>query len=265
MLDVSNVVNNTITMFNNETISGLFPTRARQELLGEVFAKHAVGNASELGRRCHVSPRMAGLVLSEFLRAGLVVCEGVGASFVYRSAETPVVDALRHLLVVAMSAEVSKPDPTLDAAMAWFGAPLLRAEPKRHGSLENAFANAAKSARRDPTLFKTLPVVLLKNENAFDWDLLRDCALRACSKAEVGMLLDVTAEVADSSALRQVATTFRDHRRVRMEFFFEPRNEFDEHLAKKRTPSVVRRWKYWMNMELDSLRSTVKKFEKVSS
>lgn len=236
----------------------MFPAEGRRRLAILLFAEKESGSASRLARLAGVSPRTALLVLHELETARLVECEGVGAALLFRAAANPVTDALRTLL------KASLPQPrtaeALEAAVTHFGAPLLRRAGAETRSLEETLAEGAKSSRKDPTLFRTLPVVVMKHWRALDWDRLQDSALRMNARREVGLVLDLTGTVAALSELSERARErFRDHRRKSFEYFFEPRNEYERKLAEARTPPVVKRWKFHMNIDLLSLRSTVEK------
>lgn len=237
-------------------MSALFPAKGRREILRLLFLEQRSGSASELARMAKVTPRTALLVLNELERVGLVLCEGVGSALLFRLAGGDVVRALATLFQSVENHQRTG-DPSLDASAAFFGAPLLRETPAQTRSLESTLAVGAKLSRRDPTLFRTLPVLVLRNWRSFNWSKLRDCAQKANSKREVGLLLDLAGSLGSVPEISAHARDFEDHRRTVPEYFFESRSEFDEKLARRRTPSVVRRWKFLMNMDLETLRSTV--------
>jgi hypothetical protein len=187
----------------------------------------------------------------------LVESRGEGSAVVFEPVEGELADALGNLFRVAGVARAAE-DPRLEASVAFFGAPLLRSAPKKTQPLERTLALSAKRSRLDPTLFRVLPVLVLKNWQSVDWVRLRDCSLKADSKAEVGMLLDLTGFLADVPELRTRSKSFRDERRSQLEYFFHPRNPADEELAKAKTPALVRDWQFLMNMDLDTLRSSLR-------
>lgn len=241
----------------NTLLAVLFPSRGRRELLRLLFREQVSGNASELARRARVTPRAALLVLRELERAGLAQCEGVGSSLVFRKTRGDVARALAKLLQAAEQDQPRAGDPTLEASAAYFGAPLLRERPAEVHSLESTLALCAKRSRRDPTLFRTLPLLVLRNWRSLDWSKLLDCSRKEHSKPEVGLLLDLAGHLAGLPELSVKSKLFEDDRRQSLEYFFEARSEFDEKLADRRTPELVRKWRFLMNMDLETLRSTV--------
>ncbi len=238
-------------------IDVLVPSPGRRDLLVSVLVSGAEGSASELGRRARLSPRAAQKLLREFLDAGLVTCEGIGMALVYRDAKSLASRTLSRFLREALAATSEAPDDEVDAALTFHGAPLLRSPGRPTLALEEAVARGAKRARRDSTLFRTLPVVLARNATLLDWSALRDAARAANSKAEVGLLLDLTGEMLGRRDLSGRAREFKDGRRKKMEDFFEPQNRFEKMLARERTPAIAKRWHFWLNMDMESLRSTL--------
>ena len=67
------------------------------------------------------------------------------------------------------------------------------------------------------------------------------------------MLLELTGKLADAPALQERAERLWS-RRSTTEFFFSPKNQFDEELTRERTPPFARRWGFLLNMGEDSFR-----------
>jgi hypothetical protein len=82
--------------------------------------------------------------------------------------------------------------------------------PRVEMSREAAVVEALAESRRDATLLRVLPAVLLKNEADFDWDALLDLARRRKLKDELGMMLELTAEASG----RPVTTSGRSRTSV---------------------------------------------------
>jgi len=236
----------------------LFPAKGRREVLKLLFRDRYTGNASELARRARVTPRTALVVLDELRRAGLVESRGEGSALVFEPVEGELANAIGNLFRIAGEAPRPRDDSRLEAAAAHFGAPLLRSSPAPTQPLEEMLALSAKRSRQDPTLFRILPVLVLKNWTSIDWGRLRDCSLKADSKTEVGMLLDLTGLLSEVPELRSHSKAFRDERRSRLEYFFHRRSRADEELANARTPTVVRDWQFLMNMDLETMKSSLK-------
>ncbi len=124
---------------------------------------------------------------------------------------------------------------------------------------EEALVVGLLEARTDPALLRVLPVVVLRNERGLDWDDFRSRARRAKLKAELGMLLDLTAAVSGHAGLHAQTRGLADHRRRVPRYLPEPASEFERRLADKRTPAAARRWGFRMNMSEASVSDFVRK------
>lgn len=147
------------------------------------------------------------------------------------------------------------PRPTLVA----YGAPLAGYPAARDMSLEAAVVSALGRLEDDSTLTLVLPVVLAKNARHLDLTALTAEAKAAGLLARLGMLLDVTAEVTPLHSVREVACQLFAFRNPEPVFLPAPRSRFGEQLARLRTPSMVRRWGFLMNVSEDSLRTFARK------
>jgi len=133
------------------------------------------------------------------------------------------------------------------------GAPLAGVEPRASLDAETALARALARAREDATLLRVLPVVLARHWRTLDWPRLETQARADGSLETLGMLLELTGKLAGVPALRERAERLWS-RRATTEFFFSPKNQFDEELARERTPPFARRWGFLLNMGEDSFR-----------
>jgi DNA-binding transcriptional ArsR family regulator len=238
----------------------LFPTRARRAVLEAFFGPGArSATVSELARRADLTPRAVSVEVKRLLAAGVVEVEAEGAADRVRSnPRHPAARALRELLRNASSVpgrSHSNPRPSLAA----YGAPLAGVEPRVEMSREAAVVEALAESRRDATLLRILPVVLLKNEADFDWGALLELARKRKLKDELGMMLELTAEVSGRRSLRERATGLADGRRRVARYLPEPASDYERALADQRTPEVTRRWGLRMNMTEESVREFVRK------
>ena len=147
------------------------------------------------------------------------------------------------------------------ATLAWFGAPLLVARSGASMSLEHALVRSLALAHDDSTLFRVLPVVILRNRDALALEAIERRAALEGRLAEWGMLLDLAGDLAGDRMLGARAEAIR--RALRHEdrgFFFAVRSRAEAELAEKRTPAAVRRWGYRMNLPEESLRAWMGKF-----
>lgn len=147
------------------------------------------------------------------------------------------------------------------SVLAQFGAPLNASQAESTVSLEEALVAALEHAHHDSTLFKVLPVVLLRNMRRLDFDMVTQSASQRDRLVEWGMLLDLTGEIAGEESLsRRARALLETVRPVDRGCFFGGRTQGERFLAEKRTPPAVRRWGYRMNLTETSLRAFAEKF-----
>jgi DNA-binding transcriptional ArsR family regulator len=240
--------------------AALFPAKARRAVLEALFlgSEDDTFTMSALARRANLTPRAVAVEVKRLEQAGLVRVEVVGAAHVVRPAKGRTV--ARHLatLLKAMQApsQLDVPQASVRESLAAYGAPLGE-RPGATLPLHEALLQGLKQARRDATVLRTLPVVVRKNVTKLDWSALKERARRLNLKAELGMLLDLTATVAQMPSLHEHANELRDRRRRRREFFPILRSKYEQELARRRTPPVVASWGFYMNMSEDLFRSVL--------
>jgi hypothetical protein len=133
------------------------------------------------------------------------------------------------------------------------GAPLAGVEPRASLDAEHALRLALVRARVDAALLRCLPVVLARCWRTLDWQRLETQARVDGTVETLGMLLELTGDLAGAPLLKERAARLWSQRGP-LEFFFPPKNQFDEELARERTPSFARRWGFLLNMGEDSFR-----------
>jgi hypothetical protein len=138
------------------------------------------------------------------------------------------------------------------------GAPLAAYEGALTGPLEEALVDGLALSHEDSTILRALPVVIARNHTRIDYPRLRTLACERGREAELGMLLELTAEVAGLEALVHEALKLRRPERPPCLYFHE-RGRFGQRLAEQRTPSVARRWGFLMNMTVDCFRDLLLK------
>lgn len=215
--------------------------------------------ASELARLGRVTPRAVSVEVKRLAAAGVVEVEAEGAADRVRANRLhPAAKALSELLRRA-SGVTRLPGVDPRPSLAAYGAPLAGVEPRAEMSLEAATVTALEGARRDPTLLRVLPVVLVRNEGKFNWDALLELARRRKLRNELGMMLELTADASGMQSLRDRAKGLADGRRSVPRYLPEPANDFERKLADQRSPAVARRWGFRMNMSEHSVREFVRK------
>jgi predicted transcriptional regulator len=239
----------------------LFQSRTRTALLRVLFEGGVSDSMSGLARRVKLSSHAVAVEVRNLAKAGLVTVESVGASDLVRAnTEHPVVKPLLELLRTAASfAKVPADDSSVMESLVAYGAPLLAYKPRRHLPLEEALIQGLRAAKRDGTLLKVLPVVVAKNAQVLDWAALKENAKREKLRAELGMLVDLTADVAQMPELKERVRDLEDRRRTVTSFFCEPRSKYERELAKSVTPAAARKWHFLMNLGEDTLRSALRK------
>lgn len=239
----------------------LFQSATRSAVLELLFVRGVAASVSELARRAGLSPRSVGNEVRHLLPTGLVLVDTVGGADLVR-ANTKHVGA-RHLRGLLQTPGAAPPDAseakkTREALVAW-GAPLAGVRSVRHYPLNESLLRGLAEARHDGTVLRVLPPVLARNLEAVDWAGLREDARRQKLKAELGLLVELTAGLLARPELKQQVAGLADRRRRTMRFLPEVKSPWEAELAKQRSPEVARRWGFWMNLTEESFRTTLEK------
>jgi hypothetical protein len=243
-------------------------SKTKLRLLDLLWAEGESGPVAQLARLAGVSFRAAHKELNGMLQAGLASRSCVGNATVFEAAKDhPFSGPLRELLRVQRESRTGAPRtlPDDEALRSWlkaWGAPVaagsLTVDPP---PLEKVLARAAGLAHRDASVARSLPVCLWKNRSRLDLERLRVEAQRAGEKQAVGFFLEMAGTLGGAQVLTAGAQSFRD-RRVRREqnFFPMAASSLEQQLARERTPKVARKWRFLMNMSLETFASTFEKF-----
>jgi len=246
----------------SKALGALFPAKARRALVEFVFSDATrEASMSELARRAGLTPRAVAVEVARLEEAGLVEIRAVGPAHVVRpSARSSVARAL-YGLVKAATATSSRRSTDRDVrrSLVAYGAPLVGEELRQVYSLSETILRGLRAARTDATVLRVLPVVVAKHAARLDWTDLKERARRMNLRAELGMLLDLTAAVASLPELRTHAAELTDGRRKRLRYFPRVEGAFEEQLAARRSPEAATRWHFVMNMTEDSFREMVRK------
>lgn len=147
-------------------------------------------------------------------------------------------------------------------SLAAYGAPLASTEPSRTLALEEALVEGLKLSHRNAVVFRTLPIVLLKNQDSLDWRLVKKQAAAANESRALGLMVDLTSTVAGRPELRRHVDELRVGDEDGTEYYFPVRSRYDRASAELRSPEVARRWGYFLNTTEESLRTLLFKFLK---
>jgi hypothetical protein len=127
--------------------------------------------------------------------------------------------------------------------------------------LEQVVVEGLRLAHTDASVARALPVMLWTNRDGLRLaDLVRR-ARRAKEGATLGFFLDLTSELAGSRPFAAANADLKQDRPPSDTFFFEGAETslVGKELAALNTPPVARRWRFLMNMPLDSFDALFRK------
>jgi hypothetical protein len=148
--------------------------------------------------------------------------------------------------------------------LAHASAPLWECAPRTWMPLEQALAASLVLAHRDPTLVRVLPLVLVRHWERLSWQELRDRAEALEEGAALGLLVELGGRLARCGPMLARAEELHNGMGAPAAGprpFFPPRSRYEAELAEIRTPPVVRRWGYTMNMAEDAFASVLQKHD----
>lgn len=238
----------------------LVPSRARREVLRTLCHAGRPLTIRELGRRAGVPYSGAHREVMQLKRFGYLRTERAGKSLLCSwDAGNPGVRQLSALLSAPGGGDSEE---SLYWNLKRWGAPLVRmAFASAKMSLEATLAVSLALARRDPDVAQVWPVVLAKNRDRVDLDLLEARARHLGQKRVLGYLLSLTGLLLRDPALVAFSRRLRDPRvRRRQDFFLLDRGPRARRLAEENTPRVARDWLYRMNATLENLQAHFDKF-----
>jgi hypothetical protein len=247
----------------SDLAKALFASASRAAVLRLVVHDGLEDSVSGLARRAGLSSRAVAREVTHLARTGLVTVRSLGgADLVRANREHPAVMPLKQLLSLDFTFADERDVRAFvrDALSAW-GAPLdgQRRRGRNTPSLPETLLSALEVARHDGTVLRVLPVVLAKNLHHVDWVVLLESARHRKLKAELGMLVELTADLLNQPELKSRVSSLKDRRRHKKRFFPEPRNRFEVELAKRQTPRAAARWGFMMNMTEEAFRTTLER------
>lgn len=201
----------------------LFQSATRSALLDLLFVRGLSGSVSELAGRSGLSARSVGNEVRHLLPTGLVLVDTVGGADVVRgNRKHPGARHLRGLLETpgSQAPDATQARQTRESLAAW-GAPLAGGRAIRHFPFNESLLRGLEASRVDGTVLRVLPTVLARHLANVDWPALREDARRRKLKAELGLLVELTADLLGDVDLKKEAATLVDLRRKTMHFFPE--------------------------------------------
>lgn len=249
-------------MQDQTPLRSLVSSEARALLLQWAVEEGEPTTVGDLARRFGLTP--AGLRREvrtlEALEVVGVVRSG-NSDVVARVPSSPVWKACAHL-VKALDQELDRRADTIERVrrdMVALGAPLAGRPGKARRQVEDVLVEALEVAHDDATVLRVLPVVLLAHADTLDWPRLFATARTERRAAELGMLVQLTGHLANRPDLEARAEELKDERRRAVRPFHDRMSRRELALAHTRTPDVVRRWGYLVNMDEASFRSTLER------
>ena len=240
----------------------LVASRARRQLLRQLWVNGASGSVSALARAAGVSFAAAHRELAAMKAAGLTLAKRDGVATVYRANRAhPQADVLTALLVATPPAHGASENERSRGRLTALGAPLGGpARRNRHRPAEEVLAEGLVLAHHSPTVARVLPVAFWRQRDRLDYERLERAATERDERHALGFYLELTGKLGRDRRLVRRASGLRDHRRTALRPFFSGgRGSFGMQLAHEKTPALARRWGFLMNMELDSFASAFRK------
>lgn len=238
----------------------LVPSRARRELLTTLRSQEEGLSVRQLSRRTGVAYSNAHREVDQMRRAGLLRSRRVGNALLCSwNGGHPAARAVDRLLRLSRS---GPPDEeTLFRSLRRWGAPLARvATAGETLPLEETLGYALKLARRRPEVAHVWPVVLARHRTEVDAAALTLLAGRLGEKKALGFLFALTGSLLRDPVLARSGRLLRDERvRKTEDFFLLARGGRARRLAERRTPPLARRWRFRMNMPMESFESLFEK------
>ena len=183
-------------------LTELLPT-GRWCLLKALWLDGATDSVHALARQYQLSYSSAYAELKRLEKASLAESSVVGNSLVYRANRAnPLADAVEVLVQASDSSgsdhQNGLPPLRVRANLLALGAP-LRCEtgPSDDMTPEDAVAQGLRLTHRDPTLARAFPVLLRRNRDRLNMDLLRQKATALNEKRTLGFFLELTGMLAN--------------------------------------------------------------------
>ena len=227
----------------------------------------AIGSIHALAKQHQLSYSSAHTELKRLERASLARSKVAGNSLVFEANKDHRLAAALEALVRASAVSVPTQETRYQplqvmANLTSLGVP-LRAEATPTAAMlpEEAVAQGLRLTHCHPTLARAYPVLLARNRNRLNLELLRQRAFALKEKQTLGFFLDLTGTLANDPRLRSFAQTLKDRRIRRVRDFFEgPHGKYSQYLANQRTPQLANDWHFRMDMDMDNFRQFYSKF-----
>ena len=229
-----------------------------------------VTTTGEFLRAVENARALRGLTKAELARRSHVRAETVRHLLTADAANPTLTNALDMLRPLGLAVDLvqlpqHQAKPTRDQVYAWlshYGAALYgstRVNPSTVPEPETVLAEGLKLSRQSASVARALPVALWKNRQRLNMDRLRREAERRGQTRVLGFFLDLTTKLSGETMFAAAAAKLYARAPAKPTQFFRPTTWRERRLAELRTPAVARKWRFRMNMPMDSF---VSMFEK---
>lgn len=229
----------------------LVSSRDRRTLLHLLIVDQATGSARELAKQAGVAYFPANTELRRMVEAGLADVVRKGAANVFRARRGPAANLVRKLLLLDSGTN----DTVVKSSLVALGAPLVwdAAAAAPSLPLEETLARAAKLARQDVGVHRTLAFVFATWAGQVDYDRLFDEANRWHARRETGLYLELAGRASGNETLTAAAERFVDRRHKRREYFEQAAqaDKWHAELVRSHTPAFAKRWGFWANLSVE--------------
>jgi hypothetical protein len=170
---------------------------------------------------------------------------------------------LARRAALARWSPAAPPAATVRSWLRDLGAPLTRTSSAdaRVPTPEEVVVEGLRLSHVDASVARALPVMFWKNRDRLRLAELVRRARRTKEGSTLGFFLDLTSELAGSRPFAATSADLRHDLPHQEVFFFEGAEKtlVGKELATLNTPHVARRWRFLMNMPLDSFETLFRK------
>lgn len=244
----------------------LFKTESQKKLAQLVWAEKLEASVREFSLMSGLSYATAYEELHQMEKLGLVKKVFKGRSTMYSSFLSKEEQSVFKKLLPSES-EMWQKSSGFGAKLLELGLPysgnvqLLGRESV--ADLEELVVRAVWKAKKNATLARALPVLLVKVLSGLNKHSLLYWAKKYNVKKELGFFVELTGVLSQDKLLKKLSHYFRDKRWSQDDFLFvkeKTMTGYQAQLVDENTPDLGKRWHLKMNMGMDSFSSLYLKF-----
>ena len=245
-------------------------SNSRNKLLALLWCEDVEASVHQLAELADIGYASAYNELRAMGKEGLAMSVKKGRSVIFKKNQAyPHADLLHRILDaeglkrsnVESGKDVTWADIKLNLVK--FGAPLgVNGESNVDLTLEESINLGLNLAREDASVARVLPVVLAKNEKHINFARMIFLARKSRLEKTLGFFLELTAKLSGRARLKKESEKLYDLRYKKFEYFFLNQNmgRFTMLLTEKNTPNLARKWRFRMNMGIDSFENLFYRF-----